>query len=150
MELNAKTLAISIVVLVGLGYGVGRYLQPAEVKTEIKEVVKEVQVEKKDVVTIIKERKNTDGSVTTETVITDKTTIASETEKSREEISEVINIKPQYRIRAETGYDFDTKNPQYTIGAEKRFWGPLSLGLSGTVDQSMEFKAVNITASWEF
>ena len=150
MELNYKTLAIGVLVLLGAGYGIGRYLQPAEVKTEIKIVEKEVVVEKKDVVTVIKETKNSDGTITKETVITDRTTIEAETNKTTEAIKEVIAQKPQYRIRLESGYDFNQKQQQHALGLEKRFWGPLSLGVAGTVDQNMGFKSANLTVSWEF
>lgn len=150
MELNLKTGVIAVVVLLGLGYGAGRYLQPADIKTEIKEVVKEVEVVKKDVITKIIERKNTDGSITKETVITDKTTIDKESEKKRDEVVAIINQKPQYRISGGAGFDFKEKEPQYVIGFEKRFWGPVSLGLDTTVSPSMDFKSANIKASFEF
>lgn len=150
MNIDLKSGVIGLILLLGVGYGIGRYAQPAEVRTEIKEVEKEVVKTKTDVVTIIKEIKNKDGSVTTETVITDKTTIDSQTDKTREQLTEIINVKPQYRIRAEAGFDLQKEEPQYAIGLEKRFMGPLSLGITGTVSNSMKFKSANLTASWEF
>ena len=147
---NLKVLIIGGVVLLGLGYGVGRYLQPAEVKIEIKEVEKQVVKTKTNVVTVVKETTNKDGTTTKETTITDKTEIVDTTKKSKEENTEIVAIKPQYRIRGGAGYDFKDNSPQYVIGGEKRFWGPVSLGLDATVKSNMEFKAVNLTASWEF
>lgn len=137
-------------VLLLVGYGVGRYLQPAEVRTEIKEVEKQVVKTKNNVITVVKETTNKDGTTTKETTITDKTETIDTTKKSKEENTEIIALKPQYRIRGGAGYDFKDNSPQYVLGGEKRFWGPMSLGLDATVKSNMEFKAVNVTASWEF
>lgn len=137
-------------ILLGLGYGVGRYLQPAEVRTEIKEVEKQVVKTRTNVVTQIKEVTNKDGTTTKETTITDKTEIVDSTKKSSETLSEVIVTKPQYRVRGGAGFDFDDKMPQYTIGGEKRFWGPMSLGLDVTLKSGAAIKSANVTASWEF
>lgn len=137
-------------VLIPLGITVNRYLHPAEVRTEIKEVEKQVVKTRTNVVTQIKETTNKDGTVTKETVITDKTEIVDSTKKSKEEHTEIIALKPQYRIRGGAGYDFKDSSPQYVVGGEKRFMGPLSLGLDVTVKSNMEFKAANVTASWEF
>ena len=56
----------------------------------------------------------------------------------------------QYRVRGGAGYDFLAKAPQYSIGGEKRFWGPVSLGLDVTMSEASKFKAAQVTASWEF
>lgn len=147
---NWKLILGGGLVLLLVGYGVGRHLQPAEVRTEIKEVEKQVVKTKNNVVTIVKETTNKDGTTTKETTITDKTEIVDSTKKSSESKSETIALKPQYRIRGGAGYDFKDNSPQYVLGGEKRFWGPLSLGLDATVKSNMEFKSVNVTASWEF
>jgi len=146
---NLKVYLIGGVILLGLGYGVGRYLQPPEVRTEIKEVEKQVVKTKTNVVTVVKETTNKDGTTTKETTITDRTETTDTTKRSSESLTE-ISSKPQYRVRGGAGYDFKDNSPQYVAGFEKRFWGPVSLGLEGTVKSSMEFKSVNVTASWEF
>lgn len=148
--MNLKVIIIGGLVLLLGGYGIGRYLQPAEVRTEIKEVEKQVVKTKNNVVTVVKETTNKDGTSTKETTITDKTEVVDATKKSSESKSEIIATKPQYRIRGGAGFDFDDKSPQYVIGGEKRFWGPLSLGLDVTLKSGAQFKAVNATASWEF
>lgn len=147
---NLKYMLLGGLVLLLVGYGVGRYLQPAEVRTEIKEVEKQVVKTKNNVVTVVKEVTNKDGTSTKETTITDRTETVDSTKKSKEEHTEIVATKPQYRIRGGAGYDFKDNAPQYVAGFEKRFWGPLSLGLDATVKSNMDFKAVNVTASWEF
>lgn len=150
MELNLKNGIIAVLVLVGLGYGVGRYLQPAKIETVTKEVIKEVEVTKKDVITVIEETKDKDGNIKKTTTITDKTVVNKAKEETKDSKTVVINQKPQWRVNASAGYDFKEKEPQYGLGFEKRYMGPLSLGLSATVNSSMTFKAANVTASWEF
>lgn len=148
--MNLKQAIIGGAVLVLAGYGVGRYLQPAEVRTEIKEVEKQVVKTRNNVVTVVKETTNKDGTTTKETTITDKTETVDTTKKSSESSTEIVATKPQYRVRGGAGYDFKDNSPQYVVGFEKRFWGPVSLGLDTTVKTNMEFKSVNVTASWEF
>jgi len=147
MNLSNKTLLIAALLLSGIGYGVGRYLQPSEVRTEVREVVKEVEVVKKDVVTIIKEKKNTDGSVETVTTITDKTTIDKERDEAREEIKSVINLRPQWRVQGSVGASkiSDLASPIYGVGIEKRILGPVSAGIYGRSD-----KELGLTISLEF
>lgn len=147
---SLKVYLIGGLVLLLVGYGVGRYLQPPEIKTEIKEVEKQVVKTKNNVITVVKEVKNPDGTTTKETVVTDKTEIVDATNKSKEEVSKVTALPAQYRIRGGVGYDLKDKSPQYNFGAEKRFWGPVSLGLGATVKSTMEFKSVDATVSWEF
>lgn len=125
MNLTKTNLLIIALILLALGYGIGRYLQPADVVTEVHEVVKEVEVIKKDVVTVIKE--NPDGSK--ETTITDRTTIEKELNKQRDEITKISTLKPQWRFQGIVGIkDFKFDQSSYGLGIERRILGPISAG----------------------
>jgi hypothetical protein len=148
--MNIRQSAITIILSLGVGYGVGRYILPAKIITETKEVIKEVEVTKKDVITTIKEDKRPDGSIHKETIITDRTTIDKESKKEFQQLQLIINKKPQWKANLLGGYDFQERTPQYGLGIEKRYMGPLFLGFNGIVDSKMTFKEFYLIASWEF
>lgn len=116
--MNLKTYFISVVLFAGLGYGVGRYLQPAEIRIEEKERIK------KDVVTIVKEVIKKDGSKEIVTIIEDKTVV----DKSKSET--VKNAKPQWKVIGVIKNDIShlTNKPDYGIVVERRILGPVFLG----------------------
>lgn len=99
--LQNKYVRISIVslLLLGAGYGIGRFTQPAKVitKTEIKEVVKVVEVvkEKKDVKTETRIIIHPDGTKEQVTIIVDRTIIDSnvDTNINRDIKNETITIR---------------------------------------------------------
>lgn len=141
---------IAVVVIAALSYGIGRYLQPAKVEIKKEEVIREVEVIKRDVKIIEREIKRPDGTIEKERIEEDKSTNTTKKDTESKESSVVTNEKPQYRVRGGAGYDFNDKNMQYVIGGEKRFMGPLSLGLDVTLGQNSGIKGANVTASWEF
>lgn len=71
--------------LLGLGVGIGRFSKPAEVKTvtktEVKEVVKIVEVKQENKNVVIKTKKitNTDGSIVEESITEDKSITKTDT-----------------------------------------------------------------------
>lgn len=127
-------LAIAALVLVLLGYATGRYVQPAKVVTETKEVIKEVQVVNKNVVTTEKEIKHPDGTVETDTTIQDKSTEQSTTLDNKDTLTTVTNAKPQWRLSAmagkRSGQSLD--QPMYGAIVERRILGPIFVGAWGT------------------
>lgn len=121
MKLTKLNLLVIAIILLAIGYGIGRYLQPANVVTEVREVEKI----KKDVVVVIKERKNPDGSSETETVITDRSEINKETNRKQT----ISALKSQWRIQGIIGVrDFKFDQPSYGIGIERRIFGAISAG----------------------
>ena len=99
--LQNKYVRIGVVslLLLGAGYGIGRFTQPAKVitKTEIKEVIKVVEVvkEKKDVKTETRIIIHPDGTKEQVTIIVDKTIIDSnvDTNINRDIKNETITIR---------------------------------------------------------
>ena len=99
--LQNKYVRIGIVslLLLGAGYGIGRFTQPAKVitKTEIKEVIKVVEVvkEKKDVKTETRIIIHPDGTKEQVTIIVDRTIIDSnvDTNINRDIKNETITIR---------------------------------------------------------
>jgi hypothetical protein len=139
-----------IVVVFALGYGSGRYVQPA---TEIIKTVDTTTVNQKDnknVVTVVTEVKKPDGTDIETTTTEDKSVITTNEKKVDVMTDTVIAEKPQYRLRLGTGYNFTEKAPEYSLGFEKRFWGPVSLGAQGTVNNAGSLQSGQITLSWEF
>lgn len=145
----AKT-ALALLVVGVAGYGIGRYVQPAKVQIKKEQVIKEVEVERRNVVVVERETRNADGSVVIDRRTEDRSTRVSDHKSETKESTTITNTKPQYRIRGGAGYDFADRNMQYLVGGEKRFWGPLSLGLDVTVGANSGVKAGTVTASWEF
>ena len=99
--LQNKYVRIGVVslLLLGAGYGIGRFTQPAKVitKTEIKEVIKVVEVvkEKKDVKTETRIIIHPDGTKEQVTIIVDRTIIDSnvDTNINRDIKNETITIR---------------------------------------------------------
>jgi len=144
--MQGKNLVVGAILLAGISYGVGRYLQPAEVKIEIKEIIKEVEIEKRNVVTIIREIVRPDGTKEVETRIVDKTTTEKDKTEMRSEIKKVKALKPQWRASIMAGIDGSFKNPIiYGAQIERRILGPFSLGVWG-----MTNKTAGFSVSWEF
>ena len=138
--MNLKLWSLSLLSVAALAYATGRYFQPA--KIEIKEVVKEIEVIKKDVRTVIREVVKTDGSKETVTVIEDKSKETSKKESSKETI--ITNAKPQWRVQGLA--DLTTlASPVYGVGIERRILGPIFVG--GFVKANREY---GVSVSLEF
>ncbi len=132
-----KTIAILVLITGLVGYAGGRYLQPPQ----IKEVVKTVEIVKHDTTTIIKERKNPDGSTEKDTTIVNHDTDISSSKDSK--VTEIL--KPQWKVQAQYGYNFSDLRPVYGAGVEHRFIGPISLGAWGNTNHT-----AGLSASIEF
>lgn len=149
----SKKIIILLVALV-LGYGFGRYLQPAEVitKTEIKEKVVEVEVEKvkTEYRTIVKEIERPDGTKIKETIkeeIKDESSVVKKEEKKEvKKDKKIVNIKPQWRVQAMADLSTLDDIPQYKIGVERRIFGPVFAGAYTSTD----FKQYGVSISMEF
>lgn len=128
---NIKVILVAIVVCLGLGYSLGRYVQPAQEVEKIVEVEKEVI--KKDIVTVVKVIKNKDG---TEEVIT-TTTDKSQENRIANRTSEVSkNIKLDWHVTASAKDLFKEKHI-YELQVERRVLGPLFIAASYNTNNSI-------------
>jgi hypothetical protein len=133
-----QKILLAILLAFGVGYGSGRYVQPAKVEIKTQEVIKEVEVVKHDTITVTKEIKKPDGTTEIDTTITDKdveTTTIADVKKTEETIT---NLKPQWNVRGLVGVSsFNFANPMvYGLNIERRIIGPIFVGAWGTTDKS--------------
>lgn len=141
MELTAKQVAIGLIVTAGLSYAGGRWLQPPKVVTETKEVVKEVvkvvEVEKKNSNVVIDRKTITKptGEVVVEEKIIDKSTTKSETKtaknsESKTDNSTVVKARPSFTlgIISQNPIPLNGVAPNLGIYGMYNFFGPISAG----------------------
>jgi hypothetical protein len=127
---------IVLVIVSGLSYATGRYLQPAEVvvKTEIKEVEK-VRVDTK---TRIVYRKMPDGTVEK---------IKEEETKSSTESGKQVNSESKTKAKKTTtvsllyisNEDFRFDQPKYGMHIQAGVIGPVRIGLFATTEKEVGF-----------
>lgn len=134
-----------VVIVAGAGYGIGRYLQPAQIEIKEIEVVKEIEVIKKDVVTVIKEVERPDGSKERHTTIEDRSRETTKKESEKETSTTIVNEKPQWRAQALLKLNNVLTLPVYGAGIERRIVGPFSAGVWATTDRN-----IGVSASFEF
>lgn len=147
MTLKNKLLAV--VLIAGAGYGIGRYLQPAEVKvkTETKVVTVEVEKERTKYRTVVKYIKRPDG---TEERIEEKEEVTEKesnttVQKDKKKDKQVVAAKPQWR--AQVGAELVSFQPtNYRIGIERRVLGPVFVGAWSETN----FHSYGISVSMEF
>lgn len=153
--MKIRTAVIMALVLAGVAYATGRYLQPAEVKikTEVKTEVVEVEVEKvrTEVRTIVREITKPDGTVIREEVtenIDENTNVTKNEENTQiKKEKQVLNLKPQWKVQAQVGTDIDfTGELSYRIGVERRIIGPVF----GGVYANTNLQEVGLSISMEF
>lgn len=136
---------VALLVVAGLGYGFGRYMQPAKIQIKKEEVIKEVEVVKKDVVVVEKITTNKDGTTVVERRTEDKSTERSSTDTRTKESTLVINVKPQWRVQGMVGYRGQLDRPMYGAGIERRILGPVFVGAWGNTE-----KQFGLSAGFEF
>jgi hypothetical protein len=127
--MTLKTQIIAVLVCLGLGYAVGRYLQPAQVET--REVIKEVEKIKRDVVIIERKVTKPDGTVVEEKTTTDKSKIetAKSSDKSRKE-----SRRNDWLVGAGVEAQLSNLNPVYRLEIQRRILGPVLVGASARTD----------------
>jgi hypothetical protein len=133
---SLKYIVVGAVVM-GIGYGIGRYLQPASVV----EVEKLVEKERVKTITVTKEITKPDGTKIKETKDITDTKKETDTEKSKT----VIADKPDWFIVG--GYGL-TQNA-YTANVNRRILGNLFLGAYGTYSELSKINA-GLTIGYEF
>lgn len=127
------TLAIALAVLVG--YAFGRYAQPAKIQIQTQTVVKEVESVKHDTVTVTKEIKEPNGTVETDTVVTDKDVDVTQIQSNTKTTETITNVKPQWFATVGMGMDSGSLTsgftPVYNASVNRRILGPVYFGVWG-------------------
>lgn len=125
-------LLLALLLLV-VGYSLGRYFTPQKVVTETIIKTKTITVVQHDTQTTVTEKP--DGTKTT--VIVDKSVDTTHQDQTIDKTKVVENNKPDWHI----GVDFSPKNPQYEYfyGArvERRILGPMFIGAFGNIDRTL-------------
>lgn len=146
METLQKYAKIGLIglILLALGYGLGRYIQPAKIETKIEQVVKEVEVVKKDIV--VKERiiKQKDGTEITERTTEDRSTETTDKKSESSSSTVVTNKKPDWRVNALGALNKD-RDITYGLQVERRILGNISAGVYGMTD-----KTIGLSVGMEF
>lgn len=137
---------LGAMLLLALGYGIGRHVQPARVEIKREVQLKEVEVIKKDVVIVEKEIVRPDGTIEKERTEIDKSKYESEKNFSEKESTLIVGSKPQWKVQASTNFkNNNVAGPLYGLGVERRIIGPIFVG--GFVNAD---KQVGLSLSWEF
>lgn len=152
--MKTRTIVILALVLAGVAYAVGRYLQPAKVitKTEVKTEVVEVEVEKTktEYRTIVKEIIKPDGTKVKETITENieeskkKNTTEAKQESKTEKIVE--NLKPQWKVQVMADFTQIDEPANYRVGIERRIIGPIHAGAWSETN----FNSFGLSVSMEF
>lgn len=144
---NLLKVALGVLLAAGLGYAFGRYAQPAKVEIKKEVQIKEVEVTRKNVVTVTREEKRPDGTVIIDTRTVDTSTEAVNRTSKEKESTVVTSLKPQWRVGGGVGMKYNEVKlePVYTLGVERRILGPVFVGAYGRTD-----KEVGLTVSVEF
>lgn len=118
--MTPSRIILAALILLGLGYGIGRYALPPKTIETVKEV--KVIERVKDTVTV--EITRPDGTKEVTTVTKEK-----EKEVDRKEQTKIVEAKPNYRLHATSGYSLTDKVPVYGVYIEKRLFANISAGI---------------------
>jgi len=140
-------MVLGAVALAGLGYSFGRYVQPAQVQIKTQVQIKEVEVARKNVVTVTHEEKKPDGTMIIDTRIEDKSTETTKTDTKEKTTETITNLKPQWKVQGLAGISLDKSfvGEVYGVGVERRIIGPIFVGVYGKTS-----KEVGLSLSVEF
>jgi hypothetical protein len=144
--LENKTKVIIVLVLVAVAYAFGRYMQPANIEIQTREVIKTVEVNKVEKRKIKVRIVRPDGTVEERWVEEDITVTQKENAKEKESSKKVTNQKTQWKVHALAGVT-DSKFDQikYGVQIERRIVGPIFLGAYG-----MQGGVVGLSIGMEF
>jgi hypothetical protein len=123
---------VALVFLLSLGGAYQYGKSKATVVTQVQEVEK--VVEKRDVITVVKEVTRPDGTKETITTKEDKSVINSKREK------ETTVAKNNWFISAGAGYNFDKTAAVYQVDINRRVLGDLFIGAYGTTNKELGIK----------
>lgn len=125
--MSIKTYIVVVLVLLGVGYALGKYTTPERVVTQT--ITKIVTVTQHDTQTVIVEKP--DGTKTT--IIIDKS--KDTTKQQQTDTKTVENIKPQWHVSAQLVPQQGLLGPVYGLQIERRIIGPVHVGVFGNTDK---------------
>lgn len=128
---------ITIVVIASLSFAGGRFLTEPTVITKNVEVIKEVEVIKRDVRTVIREITRPDGTKETDTVIEDRTRERTRTDANTRTETVVTNEKPQWKVDLMARAKITNIVPVYGASIQRRIIGPVFMGVNGWSDANV-------------
>lgn len=117
---------IALLVALAIGYSLGRYLQPPEIRIEEREVTIH-----HDTVTTIREIVHVDGSKEIVTIIDDKTKEESTTK------TETSTMRPQWLVTAGFNPKCVTTGYLYEVSVSRRVLGPIMVGVFANTDKNI-------------
>lgn len=143
---NKALIVIFAALLLLAAYAAGRYTAPTKIVEKVVTIEKVVEVENKNVRTIIKEVTRPDGTVEKETNITDLTITEKQQDKKLESVKVVEALRPQWRVGAGAGLADFNGRVVYAGSLERRIIGPIFAGVQAVpqlnyygVSVSLEF-----------
>lgn len=140
--------------LLALGFGVGKYSNPAKVQTvtEIKEVVKIVEVKQENKNVVLKTKKTThvDGTIVEESVMEDKSVTKTDTkvDSLKESKSETIitrDIGLNLGLLAIKDINKLSDKTEYAFTIKKRVFSAVTINGLVTTD-----KKIGVGLGWDF
>jgi hypothetical protein len=135
-----------ILVIAGVSYGAGKFSNPAKVvtKTQVKEVIKQVEVikEQKNLVVVTKKTTQKDGTIIEESKSEDKSTTYQDrtTESNKEMISSQITTRDlglSVHVLALQNLQHTNRGREYGVFIKKRIIGNVSIGALATDKQTV-------------
>ena len=138
---NIKVISITALVLFAVGYGVGRYVQPAKEITKVE--IQEKEVIKNNVVTQIKEITKPDGTKETVTVVVDK----SESKKDKQ-IESVISKNTEKQWLIGIGVNPLSYYETYSFKVDRRILGNVFIGAQYIRNKQDNIGLINITGEF--
>ena len=132
--------------LLAFSFIAGRKSAPLKVSYRDKIVEKIVEVENKNVKTVVVETKKPDGTVQKETTTIDLSVTKREDSRKQDTTKVVKNSKPQWRIGAGAGLQNFRGEIVYSGTVERRILGPVFVG----VQAHPQLRYGGLTVSVEF
>lgn len=132
--------------LLTAAYTAGRYTAPTKTVEKVVTVERLVEVEKRDVRTVVKEIKRPDGTFEKETRTVDLTVTEQSKDKRQESEKIVEAIKPQWRVGGGAGMADFRGTVVYAGQIERRVLGPVFAG----VQAIPQLKYYGVSVSLEF
>lgn len=131
--MSIRLYVLLALLLLVIGYSLGRYFTPQKVVTKTVIETKTVTVVQRDTQTTVTEKP--DGTKTT--VIVDKSIDTTHQDQTIDKTKTVENNKPDWHV----GLQLAPKNPQYEyfygVQVERRILGPVFVGAFGDTDRTL-------------
>lgn len=122
MEIASRNVALGVIVSIAVGVAIDEYYSKG---TQISDTI----TKNNDIVTIIKQKKNVDGSSQTDTTIIDK---SKESEKL---VAVLPKDVPNWFLSAGAGVGQGLKT-EYTFSVSRRVLGPVFIGAWGSTEKA--------------